>query len=61
MIGIPELMIIGIVGFPVVIALAGLVLFWVRFPRRAKQFGYPGTRAYLRGRPGAVGRRGGIE
>ena len=50
-IGIPELMILGVIGIPVIVALAGLVLFWVGFPRRAKRFGYPGTVAYLRAAP----------
>jgi hypothetical protein len=50
-IGIPELMILGVIGIPIIVALAGLVLFWVGFPRRAKRFGYPGTRAYLRAAP----------
>jgi hypothetical protein len=51
MFGIPELMIIGIVGLPVVVALIGVALFWISFPRRAKRFGYPGTLAYLRAAP----------
>jgi hypothetical protein len=50
MIGVPELIILGIVGLPVLVAV-GLVLFWVSFPRRAKRLGYPGTRAYLRAAP----------
>lgn len=50
-IGVPELIIIGVIGFPVIVALVGLVLFWVGFPRRAKRFGYPGTKAYLRAAP----------
>jgi hypothetical protein len=46
-IGIPELIILAIIGLPVIVALAG----WVGFPRRAKRFGYPGTVAYLRAAP----------
>jgi hypothetical protein len=51
MIGIPELMIIGMIGFPVIVALIGVALFWISFPRRAKRFGYPGTLAYMRAAP----------
>ena len=47
MIGIPELIILAVIGLPVIVALAG----WVAFPRRAKRFGYPGTLAYLRAAP----------
>ena len=51
MIGIPELMILGIVGFPVIVAVVGLGLFWRSLRRRAKEFGYPNTGAYLRATP----------
>jgi len=50
MIGIPELIILGIVGLPV-LAAAGVVVFWISFPRRAKRLGYPSTRTYLRAAP----------
>lgn len=51
MIGIPELIIIGVIALPVIIGLVGIALFWVSFPRRARRFGYPGTLAYLRAAP----------
>src|SRR4030095_2485182 len=51
MIGIPELIIIGVIALPVIIGLVGIWLFWVSFPRRAKRFGSPGTLAYLRAAP----------
>jgi hypothetical protein len=51
MIGIPELMIIGMIGFPVIVSLIGVALYWISFPRRAKRFGYPGTLAYMRAAP----------
>jgi hypothetical protein len=44
---VPELLIFGFFGFP----LLGVLLFWVTFGRRAKRFGYPSTRAYLRAAP----------
>jgi hypothetical protein len=50
MIGIPELLILGIVGFPL-IAVAGILVFWISFPRRARRLGYPNARAYLRAAP----------
>ena len=43
-IGLPELLVLGI-------PLAGVVLFWVSLRQRAKQFGYPSMRAYLRAAP----------
>ena len=50
-IGVPELFILGIVFGVVVFPLLGLALFLVTFARRAKRFGYPTTRAYLRAAP----------
>jgi hypothetical protein len=46
-IGVPELFFFALVALP----LAGLVLFWVILGERAKRFGYPSTRAYLRAAP----------
>ena len=43
-IGLPELIILAIVAFP----LGGVVLFWIIFGRRAKRFAYASTGAYLR-------------
>ena len=51
MIGIPELIIIGVIAVPVIVGLVGVAMFWVGFPRRARRFGYPGTLAYLRAAP----------
>ena len=51
MIGVPELMILGFVALPVLATVAGLVWFWMKLRRRAKRFGYPTTRAYLRAIP----------
>ena len=45
--GVPELIILSIVGWP----LLGIVLFWASFSRRARQFGYPNTMTYLRAAP----------
>jgi len=50
-IGVPELFILGIVFGVVVFPLLGLALFVAMFSRRAKRFGYPTTRAYLRAAP----------
>lgn len=46
-IGAPELIIAGILWFP----LLGAVAVWVSLRRRAKRFGYPSTRSYLRAAP----------
>jgi hypothetical protein len=45
--GVPELIILSVVGFPLVFVL----VFWVGLGRRAKRFGYPTKRAYLRAAP----------
>jgi RNA polymerase sigma factor (sigma-70 family) len=45
--GVPELIIVVILGLP----LAGVVLFWVILGRRATRFAYASTRAYLRAAP----------
>ena len=50
-IGVPELFVLGIVLGVVVFPLLGLALFVAMFSRRAKRFGYPTTRAYLRAAP----------
>lgn len=34
-----------------IVVLGAIVLFWVQSARRAKRFGYPSTRAYLRAAP----------
>lgn len=48
-IGVPELLILGMVGIvPVTI-----VVFAVMIGRQAKKFGYESTRAYLRAAPGS--------
>ena len=46
-IGIPEVFILFALLSPVV----GVMLFWQLLRRRAKQFGYASTRAYLRAAP----------
>ena len=46
-IGVPELIILVVVGFP----LLAIVPFWLMFVRKAKRFGYPSTRTYLRAAP----------
>ena len=50
-IGMTELFVLGIVFGVVVFPLLGLALFVAMFARRAKRFGYPTTRAYLRAAP----------
>ena len=50
-IGVTELFVLGIVFGVVVFPLLGLALFVAMFSRRAKRFGYPTTRAYLRAAP----------
>ena len=46
-IGVTELMLLG----PMLAVVAAVLLFLVRFGRRAKLFGYPSTSAYLRAAP----------
>ena len=46
-IGVPELMLLG----PMLAVVAAVLLFLVRFGRRAKLFGYPSTSGYLRAAP----------
>ena len=48
-IGVPELLIIGVLAAGPVLAV--IVLSGVLSGRRAKRFGYPSTRAYLRAAP----------
>jgi hypothetical protein len=50
-IGVTELFVLGIIFGVVVFPLLGLALFVATFARRAKRFGYPTTRAYLRAAP----------
>jgi len=50
-IGIPLLFVLGPIVVVVVFSLLGLALFVAMFARRAKRFGYPTTRAYLRAAP----------
>jgi len=50
-IGIPVLFVLGPIVVVVVFSLLGLALFVATFARRAKRFGYPTTRAYLRAAP----------
>ena len=50
-IGIPEVIMLGLFFGVVVFPLLGLALFVAMFSRRAKRFGYPTTRAYLRAAP----------
>ena len=45
--GIPELIIMAVLWFP----LLGVLWFWLSFRGRARRFGYPSTRAYLRAAP----------
>ena len=45
--GVPELIILGFLGLP----LCGAVLFATTLARRARRFGYPGVRPYLRAVP----------
>ena len=49
--GIPLLFVLGPIVVVVVFSLLGLALFVATFARRAKRFGYPTTRAYLRAAP----------
>ena len=49
--GIPVLFVIGPIVVVLVLSLAGFALFVATFARRAKRFGYPTTRAYLRAAP----------
>ena len=51
--GVPELIILGVLGFP----LFGAFLFWTTFARRARQLGYLSTRAYLRAAPASDAER----
>ena len=46
-IGVPELIILFVLWVPLVAAL----WFWLSFRGRARRFGYPGIRAYLRAAP----------
>ena len=48
---IPELLMTGFILGVVIFPLLGLALFVAMFSRRAKRFGYPTTRAYLRAAP----------
>ena len=50
-IGIPELIILMIIGGPFILGLGGLLLYRAVLPKRAKRFGYPTTGAYLRAAP----------
>jgi hypothetical protein len=45
--GIPELLILGSILLPP----AGVLGFWAVLVRRARRFGYPSTRAYVRAAP----------
>jgi len=45
--GIPEIIILGSLGPPLI----GLLLIWPFFRRRARRFGYESTRDYLRAAP----------
>jgi len=49
--GNPQLFILGFIFAAVAFPLLGLALFVAMFARRAKRFGYPTTRAYLRAAP----------
>ena len=49
--GIPLLFVLGPIVVVVVFSLLGFALFVATFARRAKRFGYPTTRAYLRAAP----------
>ena len=51
LLGNPQLFIFGFVFAAAVFPLLGLALFVAMFSRRAKRFGYPTTRAYLRAAP----------
>ncbi len=49
--GIPLLFVLGPIVVVVVFSLLGFALFVATFVRRARRFGYPTTRAYLRAAP----------
>ena len=49
--GVPELIILGIVLAPVMLGVIAAVRYGVISGRRAKRFGYASTRAYLRAAP----------
>jgi len=51
LLGNPQLFIFGFIFAAAVFPLLGLALFVAMFSRRAKRFGYPTTRAYLRAAP----------
>lgn len=48
LLGVPELMLLGVLGL---VPLLAIVVFVVIVGRRARRLGYPSTRAYLRATP----------
>jgi hypothetical protein len=49
--GVPELIILAVIVGPILVAVVFFGLYGVVAGRRARRFGYPSTRAYLRAAP----------